>query len=663
MITKLFNYIKKIVISFVALTFFCTAVYADTKPSMTISWPTENKKYATGSEQTYNPTISIDKDYVQLEYIETTSSSEVATQYFDTGFHHDNNSKYEMEIVFKALYPFDAVFGACGSPRDMSGHNTQELYLLRHSSVNSVLRINAGNASTYFTSFTPNLSDKYKIIVDAPNKKIYNGTSSICDTWVDNVSYCDYTDSLFAFNNGNNPCAQGHFKLYYFKIYNGDILERDFIPVLTLKEIDANKVYDNESIPAGTPCLFDLKNNRFHKNKGSEEFAAGPALVSLNGTQYGVLEYIKSNGTNYIDTDVKYTCNDIKISIGFNQDSGSRQSVLGNYENTSGYKTGLTVYAENGSIGVIYYSTGTGGKNNTQYYSFGTYNEFDVERKGQNVLGYKESPSISNNDEIATGCDDVLIATTPFIFSQRRPDGSSYNNSSTSVYYLEMYDTLDGNGKYNIIRNYIPVKRMSDRVLGLYDLVSNRFFTKASGDDFITNDHTPTGQNAIYHIVENNFHEYSGKETDPNDYVAGVKLGNIGKAIFASNNKDLTHNWSILSNKFNPSFNAYNGQYDGNNHDLSLINVKDYYKNIIDPSKYTIKYSLDNGTTYDKDIADINAFYNNFKDIGEYAVKYKITSITAGVYEDLLGTIKIYVKKKSSSHIPLYVVPNTGIMY
>lgn len=660
---KLFVFARKIVICFVVLTFFCTSVYADSNPSMTISWPTDNEKYATGSEQTYNPTLSIDKDYIQLEYIETTSSSENATQYFDTSFHHDNNSKYEMEIMFKTLYPYDAVFGATGYPRDLYGHNTQELYLFRHSSRNGALRINAGNASTYQTEdFVPDFTVKYKITVDAPNKKIYNGTTSVCNTWVDNVQYCDSSDYIFAFNNGDTPSAQGHYKLYYFKIFDGDSLVRNFIPVLTLKEIDASKVNEGVSIPAGTPCLFDLKNNRFHKNIGTEEFAAGPALVTLNGTQYGVLEYIKSNGTNYIDTDVKYTCNDIKISIGFNQESGAYAAVVGNYDTTSGYRSSITVYAEGTTNGVIYHSPyGSDVRRKDNYYSLGTYNEFDVERKEQNIIGYKNFPSVSAKETIAEGCANVLTTSNPYIFAQNSPGGAAAQYSKTSLYYLEMYNTVDADGKYNIIRNYIPVKRMSDGVLGLYDLVSNRFFTKASGDNFITNDHTPTGQNAIYHIVDNNFHEYSGKETDSNDYVAGVKLGNIGKVIFASNNKNLTHNWSILSNKFNPSFNAYNGQYDGNNHDLSLINVKDYYNNIIDSSKYTIEYSLDNGTTYDKDIADINAFYNNFKDIGEYAVKYKITSITAGVYEDLLGTIKIYVKKKSSSHVPLYVVPNTGV--
>ena len=651
-----FNYIIAV---FVILSSTCVNIHADDDSSITISWPTDNVKYATGSEQTYNPTINIDKDYVQLEYIETTSTSENVVQYFDTGYKHNNNSCYEMEIIFNQYYSFDSIFGAAHSPRNGTDHNTQELYFFR--STANQLNINAGNALTDKSDLYPNQTDKYKFTIK--NQTVYEGINQKIK-WSDTVNNCDYSDYLFAINIDDTAFTQGHFKLFYFKIFNGNDTEpiNYFIPVLTLKEIDANKVYDNESIPAGTPCLYDLINNRFHKNKGSEEFAAGPALVNLNGNQYGVLDYIASTGNNYIDTKLFYSSNDIKVSIGFNQSDGKSKSVFAHYIN-SPYTTGITLHTQGGDTnGVIFYSTTSSSANFTPYYSTSTHNEFDIERIGSNIKGYKDLPSVSNDDIIATNSGDVLKTCSPFIFSQQyNSTPSPSNNSITSLYYLQVYDGLNTSNKYIIKRDYIPVKRMADGKIGLFDLVNKQFVYQDTGDDFVTSDHAPTGQNAIYHIVTNDFHNYSSKETDSGDYVAGVKLGNIGKALYASENVDLTHDWSIVQNKFSPDFNAYNGIYDGNEHKLVLNNVKDLYSDVIDPSKYTIKYSIDNGTIYDKNLDELNSNYNNFTNIGSYTVYYKIVSNTVGIYEDLLGTINISINKYVPSNPKQYNPPKTGI--
>lgn len=652
--------LNSIIMFFIIVSSLSVKIYADDNPSITISWPTDNKKYATGLEQTYNPTINIDKDYVQLEYIASTSASSSLTQYFDTGFNHDNNTSYEMVVVFDTQYSeYDTVFGAATMPRNIS--NSPEILLHRQPA--GQIAINASNGHTFHSTITPNNVDKYKLSIK--NKQLLNGDTTIASGGGDwgTVAYCNSTDYIYAFHVDSNISDQGHFKLYYFKIFDGDSLKRDFIPVLTLKKIDAAKVYDNESIPAGTPCLYDLKNNRFHKNKGSEEFAAGPALVNLNGNQYGVLDYIASTGNNYIDTKLLYSSNDIKVSIGFNQSDAKQKSVFAHFIN-SPYTTGITIHTQGGDTnGVIFYSTTSSSATFTPYYSTSTHNEFDIERIGSNIKGYKDLPSVSNDDIIATNSGDVLKTCSPFIFSQQyNGTPSPSNNSITSLYYLQVYDGLNTSNKYIIKRDYIPVKRMADGKIGLFDLVNKQFVYQDTGDDFVTSDHAPTGQNAIYHIVTNDFHNYSSKETDSGDYVAGVKLGNIGKALYASENVDLTHNWSIVINKFSPNFTAYKGIYDGNEHKLVLNNVKDKDGNIIDPSKYTIKYSIDNGANYDKDLDELNSNYNNFTDLGSYTVYYKIVSNTAGVYEDLLGTVSISIYKNapnnSSKH---YILPKTGI--
>lgn len=66
-----------------------------------------------------------------------------------------------------------------------------------------------------------------------------------------------------------------------------------------------------------------------------------------------------------------------------------------------------------------------------------------------------------------------------YIFGTNR--GGTFNEPSDnlSVYYCKIYD----NG--TLIRNFIPAKRNSDNVLGLYDIVNSKFYTNAGTGTFI----------------------------------------------------------------------------------------------------------------------------------------------------------------------------------
>lgn len=50
-------------------------------------------------------------------------------------------------------------------------------------------------------------------------------------------------------------------RIYYCKIYEGDTLVRDFIPVLSLENSHENE-----------PCLYDQVENKFYYNQGSGTF-------------------------------------------------------------------------------------------------------------------------------------------------------------------------------------------------------------------------------------------------------------------------------------------------------------------------------------------------------------------------------------------------------
>jgi hypothetical protein len=65
-----------------------------------------------------------------------------------------------------------------------------------------------------------------------------------------------------------------------------------------------------------------------------------------------------------------------------------------------------------------------------------------------------------------------------YIFCVNESDTRSYS-SAMELYNFKLYD----NG--TLIRDYIPCRRKSDNVLGLYDVVNNQFYTNAGTGVFI----------------------------------------------------------------------------------------------------------------------------------------------------------------------------------
>ncbi len=69
------------------------------------------------------------------------------------------------------------------------------------------------------------------------------------------------------------------------------------------------------------------------------------------------------------------------------------------------------------------------------------------------------------------------------LFARKRTDNGNIDdyNGTTTIYYAKIwYDNI-------LVRNYIPVKRINDNVVGLYDTVEQKFYTNAdsSGDNFV----------------------------------------------------------------------------------------------------------------------------------------------------------------------------------
>ena len=181
---------------------------------------------------------------VYLDYLESTG-----TQYIDTGFVPNYNTKVEIKFMITKLN-FDSF--VYGSRTIMNGNDVHAAGIYR-TMAHVIFQFNAdrGNMSKPIE-----LNRNYVIINDKTG-------GYLDDEILKKYTYTDFQGTfnlyLYGINTGgmldNSQTFSG--KIYYCKIYDGETLVRDFIPVL-----------DKE----GTPCLYDKVEKKFYYNQGTGEF-------------------------------------------------------------------------------------------------------------------------------------------------------------------------------------------------------------------------------------------------------------------------------------------------------------------------------------------------------------------------------------------------------
>ena len=209
--------------------------------------------------------------YTELEYIQSSG-----TQYIDTGFKPNQDTrvvtKFDMlqtDTAWRKLwgsasgsYDLDFALWNFGTTKLQSYHGTKT------------------NNSVPITGMS--------LDVDA-NKNIwkYSGETITFDK---NNFTCAYSMYIFDMNKNNDPnYLPGMMKLYLFKIYDNDVLVRDFIPC------------KNSS---GTIGLYDSVNNQFYQNAGTGTFIAGPEIPSTedkDGPFWRFMGHQQAQATSYDD--------------------------------------------------------------------------------------------------------------------------------------------------------------------------------------------------------------------------------------------------------------------------------------------------------------------------------------------------------------------------
>lgn len=182
-------------------------------------------------------------EYQEVEYIQSSG-----TQYIDTGFMPNQDTRVVCDIDYTLTSATAWLFGARTS-------NEVKTY----------------NVLTYSSKYRSDYNNKTIDCISHVNptgRFVLDKNKNI--TYFDNVvgvsmTYaafqCDYTLYLFANNHAGAAASHGTFKLYSCQIYDNGTLVRDFVPC-----------YRKSDNVAG---LYDLVNNVFYNNVGSGVFAVG----------------------------------------------------------------------------------------------------------------------------------------------------------------------------------------------------------------------------------------------------------------------------------------------------------------------------------------------------------------------------------------------------
>lgn len=399
--------------------------------------------------------------YNELDYIAGTG-----IQYIDTGYKY-TNSKHKVEITFS-----DAVLGP-DTPSWLTGSidSSGNRFGLAVQPSGDKIGIGLGTEKAGTTSFIVDNpgSTKTTLVLeadDSTHKFSYTGGSTeYVDTTYSGNSTNNFNEYIFAVNQiGNATFKPFTMKLYSYKMWDGDKLVRNFIPV---------------ELSTGEVGLYDLVESKFYDNAGSGKFVPGYYGV----TGYTQLEYIKSTGTQVIDTQYIFTNASHQYettlsNVGMSSDTGTSHWICGSVVASNGARCGGLAVQSSGThkvacgvgdnirAGSTTYtvdpvgatpSTITISTNNTNHtftLTDGTTTYTDASYTGTNL----------------TGSNEILFAV---------------NDSNVVSYHVvcEMHGLKMTDGE-KLVRNFIPVKDNKNEAC-LYDLVTKLYFRNIGTGNFV----------------------------------------------------------------------------------------------------------------------------------------------------------------------------------
>lgn len=244
---------------------------------------------------------------------------------------------------------------------------------------------------------------------------------------------------------------------------------------------DGNCYRYNASVSHGIRPALILPSTLVIDENGVISEKTGNALVKVPQTlpsTYSPIEYLQFTGTQYIDTGAIVDSNtgfDITFEVLNGQSSSPYYNLFGVRGNDSSGGTGETQNFFRIDTIPVDSNSGTEFKYGSTVYNSGITNTSKINIKLLNKVYTKPNGStITLSGTITSGL--------PMYIGCINKAGEAYGNkASMKLYRFKIY-----NGS-TLAHDFIPVQRISDKVLGLYDLKTSTFKTNLGSGVFTSN--------------------------------------------------------------------------------------------------------------------------------------------------------------------------------
>lgn len=367
-----------------------------------------------------------------IPYIESTG-----TQYIDTEFKPNQDTRIVIDFEILNTNTTEAHIS---SARSSGGTPLITLYYSTASKIGT--RYGMGSVQTIDS---PSGAGRY--LFDR-NKNVLSINGSAVATATYTTFNVTSTLPIFARNEGStiNNYIKG--KLYSCQIYDNGTLIRDFIPVL-----DAS----------GVACLYDKVTKQCYYNQGTGEFLYVKPVNLPDG--YIQKEYIESTGTQYIDTEITAS-GGVSFDIDFITHSQIATSDFGDiFGAVESGQYRLGTYPDTAGGGFFY--------NNTLI-------------NPSLVVDKRFKASLKNGVLDINGVTQSISSQTFSVGQNIYVFGGNHRGianqlSKTKLYSFSLYiDNV-------LVRDFIPCTN-PDGVIGLYDIVENRFYQNVGTGVFVVGD-------------------------------------------------------------------------------------------------------------------------------------------------------------------------------
>lgn len=366
-------------------------------------------------------------NYELLEYLRATGE-----QYIDTGYIPNQNSKVEIvvEVLDRTNSPY--LFG-----NGVAWENSAFALALNKSTDIGLIFCYGNNTSNRAGVFA--INQKYKVTMSKDGCEIYRYSSS-------SIIYSKGAYSLQTFSANANALifwamnlgedtAKAKMKLYSCKIWENDVLVRDYVPVRRLSHNSAG--------------LLDVVNNTFYGNAGTGEFLGSDQMILTTVGSPTITDGVVSGFVGYNDSPISYVKTDSNIDFDTNfkfvldVETGTTltgtQTISSRANRTSGGFTCSFFYSTQFEI-KIFNSSATNVFNQTFTLSEATTTNskyrFTIERNDTNYIFTLQK---------ANG--DVVLNQTVAV-STIGTSGFSFGGNLTDTLYTAFKGSIDFNTSY-----------------------------------------------------------------------------------------------------------------------------------------------------------------------------------------------------------------------